>query len=74
MIANMCPPIENLTPLLQAGLKRFNIDEPWHKQFFPDFVAQVDAQLPADGKLYTSAVMNPGFTTPDENKLSVVYR
>ncbi|MBM4170197.1 MAG: hypothetical protein FJ215_13730 [Ignavibacteria bacterium] len=57
MIANMGPPIENLTPLLQAGLKRFNIDEPWHKKamgFTPEFVAQVDAQLPADGKLYTS--------------------
>lgn len=55
MISNMGgSDIANLTPLLAAGIKRFNIDEPWHKRCAPGFVSQVDALLPPDGKLYTS--------------------
>jgi hypothetical protein len=56
MIAGMSPPISNLTPWLDANIKRFNVDEPtsWHKNFGYEFIDQVDAQLPADGKLYVS--------------------
>ena len=53
-------PSTNLSLLFQDGIKRFDVDEPWHHQqhgdpgWGPGFVDQVDAQLPADGKLYVS--------------------
>ncbi len=47
-------PQDSLTYWTQLGIKRFNIDEPWHNNFGYEFVEQLDAQLPADGKLYVS--------------------
>lgn len=61
MITGMGPPINNLTPWLEAGIKRFNVDEPWHHknvrchtEYTPQWFKSVEDQLPADGKLYTS--------------------
>lgn len=61
MITGMGPPIGNLAPWLQAGIKRFNVDEPWHNknvrcrtEYSPQWLRLAEDQLPADGKLYTS--------------------
>lgn len=55
MIAGITPG-SNLAEWFQTGVKRFYIDEPnpWHRSFGYEFVSQVDAQLPVDGKLYVS--------------------
>jgi hypothetical protein len=54
-------PQDSLTYWMQLGIKRFNIDEPWHNknvrcrsQYTPEWVRWVEDQLPADGRLYTS--------------------
>jgi hypothetical protein len=54
MIGFTSPPVGNLTPWLQAGIKRFDSDEPWHHNWLPAYVDQVDDQVPGDGKLYVS--------------------
>jgi hypothetical protein len=65
MIGSMHPPISILTDFLQAGIKRFNIDEPvtCHKNYGTGFVDSVDAGLAADCKLYVSDYLIVGCST-----------
>jgi hypothetical protein len=46
----------NLTPLVQAGLKRFSLDEPVRNGATHEQVSALDTAVPTDGRLYLSEI------------------